>query len=115
MRYPFERLFLVCTGARCNADERGQECGANIRDLLKDHNKELKRKPSVRVTSVSCLDLCDHGPNMLVWPDGTVFSHLTRELALAVYAGEMGDGEPRNDLRLTEAEFRSGNSAAARR
>ena len=113
MRYPFDKLFLVCTGERCNAETRGDECGKNIRDLLKDHNKKMGRKSSVRVVSVSCLDLCDHGPNMIV--DGIVYSHLTRDAVRAVYAGVMTDGAPRDDMQLDEAEFRAGNSAAAKR
>jgi (2Fe-2S) ferredoxin len=115
MKYPFEKLFLVCTGARCNAETRGIECGLNIRDELKDLNKMRGRKPIVRVVSSSCFDLCDHGPNMVVHPDGNVYSHLTRELAAAAYSGEMGDGPLRDDLQLDEAEFRAGNSAAVRR
>ena len=110
-----EQLFLVCTGARCNGEARGVECGLNIRDLLKDLNKKMGRKPTVRVVSVSCLDLCDHGPNMVVHPEGTVYSHLTRELAKAVYDGEIGDGPRRDDLELDESEFRAGNCAAAKR
>jgi len=96
MKYPFEKLFLVCTGARCNLDGRGEV----IRALLKDHNKDLGRKPTVRICAVSCLDLCDHGPNMVVQPGGTVYAHLTPETARAVYDGEMGDGPPRPDLEL---------------
>jgi (2Fe-2S) ferredoxin len=102
-----EKLFLVCTGSRCNAETRGDECGLNIRDLLKDTNKKMGRKPTVRVISVSCLDLCDHGPNMVVHPDGTVYSHLTRESAVAAYHGVMGDGPRRDDLELSEEEFRA--------
>jgi len=94
-----EKLFLVCTGPRCNAETRGDECGLNIRDLLKDTNKKMGRKPTVRVISVSCLDLCDHGPNMVVHPDS----------AVAAYHGVMGDGPRRDDLELSEEEFREGS------
>jgi NADH:ubiquinone oxidoreductase subunit E len=110
MRYPFEKHFLVCGGPRCNNPDRGIERGETIRELLKDHNKKMGRKPTVRVCGVTCLDLCDHGPNMIV--DGNVFSHLTRETALEVYAGVMGDGPPRDDLQLGVEEFRAGGSAA---
>jgi (2Fe-2S) ferredoxin len=96
MKYPFTRLFLVCTGARCNDGGRGE----TIRALLKDHNKQLGRKPTVRVCAVSCLDLCDHGPNIVVEPDGTVYSHMTPETARAVYDAETGDGPKRPDLEL---------------
>jgi len=100
MKYPFERLFLVCTGARCNDAGRGVERGEEIREVLKAHNKGLGRKGTVRICAVSCLDLCDHGPNMVVQPGGTAYSHLDREKARAVYDAEMGDGPPRPDLEL---------------
>jgi NADH:ubiquinone oxidoreductase subunit E len=100
MKYPFQKLFLVCTGERCNNSDRGIEAGACIQKELKELNKSLGRKPTVRVCQVSCLDLCDHGPNMVVQPDGTTYSHLTRESAKAAYAGEMGDGPKRADWEL---------------
>lgn len=100
MKYPFEKLFLICTGKRCNDDARGEERGERIREELKDHNKKLGRKATVRVCAVSCLDLCDHGPNMVVQPGGTTYSHLNRQTARAVYDAETGDGPPRPDLEL---------------
>lgn len=99
MRYP-RKLFLVCTGDRCNNPDRGTEAGACIQQELKLLNKSLGRKATVRVCQVSCLDLCDHGPNMVVQPEGTVYSHLNRETAKAVYAGEMNEGPKRTDLEL---------------
>ena len=113
MKYPFEKHFLVCGGPRCSNPDRGLERGEVIQAELKEHNKKAGRKPLVRVCSVSCLDLCDHGPNMIV--DGVVYSHLTRESAREVYAGVMGDGPARDDLQLTDAEFRAGDSEAAKR
>ncbi|MEO6260553.1 MAG: (2Fe-2S) ferredoxin domain-containing protein [Thermoanaerobaculia bacterium] len=115
MHYPFDKLFLVCIGSRCNDSDRGKECGENIRSELKDLNKKLGRKPTVRICAVSCLDLCDHGPNMIVEPAGTVYSHLTRTSAVEVYRGEMGDRARREDLQLDPVEFRAGGSEAAKR
>lgn len=112
MRYPFEKLFLVCSGPRCNDDKHGEDRGECIRSELKDFNKKMGRKPLVRVVGVTCLDLCDHGPNLVV--DGDVFSHLTRKTAKAVYSGVMGDGPPRDDLQLDPEEFRAGTSSAKR-
>jgi (2Fe-2S) ferredoxin len=114
LRYPFEKHFLVCTGPRCSNPDRGEERGECIQAELKHYNKKKGRKPVVRVCGVSCLDLCDHGPNMIVEPGGIVYSHLTKELARAVYDGEMGDGPRRSDLELSEAEFLSGGSAAVK-
>ena len=72
------------------------------------------REPATRVDSierqavttgakrleVSCLDLCDHGPNMVVEPSGMVYGHLNVKTARAVYDAETGDGPPRPDLEL---------------
>ncbi len=100
MKYPFDPLLLVCTGARCNDERHGEERGEKIREELKDHNKKLGRKGTVRICAVSCLDLCDYGPNMLAQPGGTVYSGLDRQRARAVYDGETGDGPKRPDLEL---------------
>lgn len=113
MKYPFEKHFLVCVGKRCNDSDHGKDRGECIHAELKDLNKQAGRKSKVRVCQVSCLDLCDHGPNMVV--DDVVYAHLDRKLAEAVYRGVMGDGPQRDDLQLDEKEFRDGSSAAAKR
>ena len=103
MRYPREKLFFVCTGPRCNNPDRGEERGEVIRADLKDLNKSLGRKGVARICATSCLDLCDFGPNMVI--EHRVYSHMTRELAKAIYSGEMGDTPRREDLELKEEEF----------
>jgi (2Fe-2S) ferredoxin len=104
MKYPFEELFLVCTGARCNDSDRGRDRGEIIREELKDHNKKLGRKSTARICSVSCLDLCDFGPNILVHSSGKVYSHLDRESARRVYDGVMGDGPEADENELQPGE-----------
>jgi (2Fe-2S) ferredoxin len=106
MKYPFEKHFLVCTGARCSDSSLGDDRGEKIRDELKDLNKKAGRKPTVRICSVSCLDLCDFGPNVIVEPEGTVYSHLDLKKAIKLYRGVMGDGPPRPEYELTEEELR---------
>jgi NADH:ubiquinone oxidoreductase subunit E len=91
MKYPFAKLFLVCTGESCNDLALGDERGEIIRQELKDHNKSMGRKPTVRVCAVSCLDMCDYGPNMVVQPGGELHSGLNRSRARDVYDAEMGD------------------------
>jgi (2Fe-2S) ferredoxin len=91
MRYPFEKLFLICTGDRCNNSDRGKERGEVIRAELKDLNKSLGRKRTVRICAVSCLDLCDFGPNIVVEPGHEVHSGMNRESAERLYHEVMGD------------------------
>jgi (2Fe-2S) ferredoxin len=105
MKYPFEKHFLICTGGRCNNEDRGDERGETIRNDLKDLNKAMGRKQTVRVCSVSCLDLCDHGPNMIAYPSGNVYSHLDRASATRAYEGEVGDGPVAEDKLLDRDVF----------
>ena len=91
MRYPFERHIVICTGSRCNDEKLGKDRGEVIRDEIKDLNKKLGRKKTVRVCSVSCLDLCDDAPNMIIWPGGEVHSRLDRESARRIYLEETED------------------------
>jgi len=91
MKYPFQKLFLVCIGDHCNAPERGEQGGLAIREDLKAYNKSLGRKATVRVCSVSCLDLCEKGPNMVVEPGHEVHNGLDRESARKVYEAVMSD------------------------
>jgi (2Fe-2S) ferredoxin len=105
MKYPFAKHILVCTGARCNNETRGAERSEEIRTELKDLNKKLGRKATVRVCAVSCLDLCDYGPNMIVEPEGVVYSHLTRATARKVYDAAMGDGPSAQEYELSESEL----------
>ena len=89
--YPFKKLFLICTGARCNDEKHGKDRGEEIRAELKDHNKKMGRKATVRICAVSCLDLCDDGPNMVIQPGGDLFQWLDRKKARLVYDSVMGD------------------------
>jgi len=105
MRYPFDKQFVICIGGRCNNLDRGEDRGEVIQSELKAVNKSLGRKETVRVCTVSCLDLCDYGPNMIVWPEGTVYSHLDRGAARRVYDGEMGDGPVAEECKLRKEEL----------
>jgi (2Fe-2S) ferredoxin len=91
MRYPYEKLFLVCTGARCNDDKHGKNAGLEIRETLKSYNKSLGRKSRVRICSVSCIDMCEEGPNMVVEPGHEFYRDLTRAKAKEIYDRVMGE------------------------
>ena len=93
MKFPYEKQFLVCTGARCNDDKHGDDAGLPIREELKHLNKKLGRKSTVRVCSVSCLDLCEQGPNIVVWPEGEVYTGQDRKSAVRLYHAVMDGNE----------------------
>lgn len=77
---PFKKTLFVCTNRReggrvaCGNDGRG---GLELCESLKNAVKELGLKKQVRVARSGCLDLCEKGPNLFLYPDGDWCSGVT--------------------------------------
>ena len=70
---PFYSAHLfVCTNRRPDGHAKGS-CAARgsekLRDYMKARAKELGLA-SVRVNSAGCLDRCEHGPCLVIYPEG---------------------------------------------
>ena len=70
---PFYRAHLfVCTNRRQDGHPRGS-CAARgsekLRDYMKARAKELKI-PDIRVNAAGCLERCEFGPAMVIYPEG---------------------------------------------
>jgi (2Fe-2S) ferredoxin len=79
---PFYRLHVfVCTNRRPDGHPRGS-CAARgsepLRDYLKARAKELGLS-NVRINSAGCLDRCELGPTMVVYPEGVWYGFKTTE------------------------------------
>lgn len=79
---PFYRLHVfVCTNRRPDGHSRGS-CAARgseaHRDYLKVRAKELGLK-NVRINSAGCLDRCELGPVLVVYPDGIWYRYETSQ------------------------------------
>ena len=68
----YEAHVFVCTNRRQDGHPRGC-CAAGgaekLRDYMKARAKELGL-PRVRINAAGCLDRCDHGPCIVVYPEG---------------------------------------------
>ena len=60
---------------RGSCAERGSEA---LRDYMKSKAKALGLK-NVRINSSGCLDRCELGPTMVIYPEGVWYSVSTRE------------------------------------
>lgn len=75
----FERHVFVCTNERPAGHPRGcckEKASEKLRDYLKARAKEagLDR---VRINSAGCLDRCEFGPTMVIYPEGVWYSPKT--------------------------------------
>ena len=72
-KIPFQKTVFVCTNARdggrvaCGNPGRG---GLELCEALQHGVKKLGLKGRVRVARTGCLDLCEQGPNVFLYPEG---------------------------------------------
>ncbi len=69
----------------CNQREAGKDCCNNhgateLRNYAKDKVKALKLNGpgKVRINSAGCLDRCDNGPVMVVYPEGVWYTYVDK-------------------------------------
>ena len=68
----FEKHIFVCENKRPEGDPKGCCADKNsleIRALFKKRLKELGLSTSVRANAAGCLDACEHGVTVLVYPE----------------------------------------------
>lgn len=69
-----------------NQRECGTQCCNNhgaqaLRDYAKNRIKQLKldRKGKVRINTAGCLDRCNEGPVIVVYPEGVWYTYIDQE------------------------------------
>jgi (2Fe-2S) ferredoxin len=76
----FERHVFVCTNERDESAPRGS-CAAkgskDLRKLLNDTAMAAGLKGRVRINASGCLDQCEHGISVVVYPEQTWYGGVT--------------------------------------
>lgn len=101
----YERHLFVCTNQRepgsarpsCNADGK-----AGLHKLLSQAVAAAGLKDRVRVNKSGCLDQCEHGPNVVVYPDATWYGHVSAEDVAEIVQSHLVEGKPVERLVLAE-------------
>jgi len=71
----FEKHVFVCTNQRKEGERKscGEECGMELVKTFKKILKEKGLKNSIRAQRAGCLDACEYGPSVVVYPDGIYY------------------------------------------
>jgi len=69
---PYKLHVLVCNDYDCSAKGSQQ-----LYDCLKQMVKERNLKEKVKVSKSTCLDDCEIGPNVLVYPKGIIYNNVS--------------------------------------
>jgi (2Fe-2S) ferredoxin len=101
----FDAHLFVCCNRRPDGHRRGS-CAARgsepLRDYMKARAKELGIQ-NIRVNSAGCLDRCELGPCLVIYPEGTWYGVKTREDVDLVLQRHMVEGGRVDHLMLPAA------------
>lgn len=99
----YERHVFFCTNLR----EDGSACcqrfdALGMRDYMKQRSKELglAGRGGVRINTAGCLDRCEEGPVIVVYPEGVWYTYVDREDLDEIIQEHLQNGRVVERLRI---------------
>ena len=102
----FQRHIFVCTNQRDKDHPRGCCDPTGEATLQKQFKKVLAEhgvRNAVRANKAGCLDQCEHGPNVVVYPDAIWYGHVTHDDVEEIVTSHILGGKPVQRLMLADA------------
>jgi len=104
----FEKHIFVCENKRpeghpkgCCADKNSLE----VRELFKKRLKELGISSSVRANAAGCLDACEHGVTVLVYPEQIWYGGVTIDDVEEILQSHILKNLPVERLKIKNEKF----------
>lgn len=105
----FERHIFICTNVRPPDDPRGccaakgsEAIAAKFKEEL--HQRGLKGK--IRANKAGCLDMCERGASVVVYPEGVWYGGVTLEDVNEIIERHLIGGQPVERLRVPEGSWK---------
>ena len=86
----------------------GADRGTAISRAFKQELKERGLKTKIRAQSAGCLDVCEYGPSVVVYPEGVFYSKVCVEDVVEIVESHLVRGIPVE--RLILKDFKKLNS-----
>ncbi len=113
---PYYRCHVFCcTNERPAGHTRGscaRRGSVKLRDYMKVRAKELGLS-DVRINAAGCLDRCELGPSVVIYPEGIWYQCRTRDDVDEILVRHLGHGE-RVERLMMMPEDRTADDIAAR-
>ncbi len=101
----FSHHIFVCGNQRAVDHPRGScdpTAGAALRDAFKAELKRLRLGPLVRANASGCLEQCEHGPVVVIYPQGIWYGRVGAGDVSRIVEKTIVAGEVLEDLRIAE-------------
>jgi (2Fe-2S) ferredoxin len=103
---PFEHHLFVCLNERDESAARPSCANKNskkLRGALKDAVKAAGLKHRIRVNEAGCLDQCEHGAVLVVYPEAVWYGFAHPHDAEEIVQEHLLHGRPVDRLRLPDS------------
>ena len=101
----YKHHVFFCTNQRtdgrpCCQDSRAAEMRSYMKKRIKESGHSGKGQ--IRVNTAGCLDRCDLGPVMVIYPEGTWYTYLDEEDVDEIIESLLSGGSPIKRLRIMD-------------
>lgn len=104
----FEKHIFVCENKRPDGHPRGccyDKGGSEIRELFKSRLKELGLNSNFRANSAGCLDACEFGVSVVIYPEQIWYGGVTKEDVEEIIQSHLINGKPVERLKINNPSF----------
>lgn len=101
----FDRHIFICTNQRPPENSRGCCDATGLGQLQLQFKKELAArglKGNIRANKAGCLDQCEHGPTVVVYPEAVWYGGVTAADVPEIVASHLVNGVPVARLQMRE-------------
>ncbi len=101
----FEKHIFICTNERPPEDPKGCCAAKNAREIAACFKQELHRrglKGKIRANKAGCLDLCELGPTVVVYPEGIWYKQVTIADVPEIIESHLLGNRPVERLRVAD-------------
>jgi (2Fe-2S) ferredoxin len=100
---PFKRHVFICMHERPPSDARGDCTSKGSPELVKAFKAALKSRglgDEIRAQKSGCLDNCENGCSVVVYPEGVWYGHVQKGDVDQIVEEHLVGGKPVDRLRL---------------
>jgi len=104
----FEKHIFVCENKRPEGHPKGCCADKNsiaVRALFKDRLKELGLSAKIRSNSAGCLDACEHGVSVVVYPEQIWYGGVTVDDVEEIIQKHLIENNPVERLKIKDAKY----------
>src|SRR5262245_8227800 len=101
----FTHHIFVCCNTRQPGHSRGccnPDGSCQLRELLKAEVKKRNLAGQVRVNQAGCLDQCEYGPNLVIYPQAIWYGHLKPQDVARIVDQTVINGHVIEELRIPD-------------